>query len=337
MLPQRPPGSFPAPNAIRKSGAIPYTQTQSFEALKTRVLAKLEDRLDLGASKRMPPSLLRQSIRTHAEQVTDHEARGLSRPDRERMVDEVLAELLGYGPLNELFKDPTVREIMVTGPNSVIVRREHGQWLPTSIKYRDEEHVRWTLDKLITHADPVGGTLTSLNLFDLQMPNGFRVIAVIPPAALGQHASAAFIRTDSSPSTSASSATSEPVKSNSGRLPVSATISSSSATARPAPGTITASPRPGSGMINTPPPRVGTSDSTFGNAPDLTRHRNRIIERLISKMANLGVYDIQRVEITEFRRIVTAYVREYVEFEKIYLSETDQCRLMLEILTAMQR
>jgi hypothetical protein len=90
-------------------------------------------------------------------------------------------------------------------------------------------------------------------------------------------------------------------------------------------------------MINTPPPRVGTSDSTFGNAPDLTRHRNRIIERLISKMANLGVYDIQRVEITEFRRIVTAYVREYVEFEKIYLSETDQCRLMLEILTAMQR
>jgi pilus assembly protein CpaF len=49
------------------------------------------------------------------------------------------------------------------------------------------------------------------------------------------------------------------------------------------------------------------------------------------------VYDLQHLELTELRKIVTAYVREYVEKEKIYLSETDQCRLMLEILTAMQR
>ena len=338
MLPQRPTGSFPAVNAAaRRSGSIPYSQTQSFEGLKARVLAKLEDRLDPGTSKRMPSSLLRQSIRTHAEQVTDHEARGLPRPDRERMVDEVLAELLGYGPLNELFRDPTVREIMVTSPNSIIVRRENSQWLPTSIKYRDEEHVRWTLEKLVTHADPVGGILMSLNLFDLQLPNGFRAIAVIPPAALGQHASAAFIRTETLPSTTASSATSEPAQPQSGQFPVSATISPSVAAARPTAGTISASPRPGSGIVSTPLPRVATSESTSGTSPDLTRHRNKIIERLISKMASLGVYDIQRVEITEFRKVVTAYVREYVEHEKIYLSEADQCRLMLEILTAMQR
>jgi hypothetical protein len=282
----------------------------------------------------MPPALLRQSIRTHAEQVADQEARGLSRTDRDRLVEGVLADLLGYGPLEELFQDSSVREIMITGPQAVIVRRDHGQWLPTSIKYRDEEHVRWSLDKLATHADPIGGQLGSLNLFDLQLPNGFRAIAIIPPPALGQPACASFIRTETI------SALSEPVASASvsNRNPSSPTTSASAATARLVPGSITASSRPGSGIVNTPPPRNATSDSTSSSAPDLlARHRNRIIERLIAKLASLGVYDLQRVEMTELRRIVTAYVREYVEKEKIYLSETDQCRLMLEILTAMQR
>jgi pilus assembly protein CpaF len=335
MVPPRPIGSYSTPNAARKSGTIPLSQTQSFEGLKTRVLAKLEDRLDPSTSKRMPGSLFRQSIRTHAEQVAEQEARGLSRADRDRLIDEVLAELLGYGPLDVLFKDYTVREIMVTGPHAVIVRREQSQWLPTSIKYRDEDHVRWALDKLSTHGDPIGGMQTSLNLFDMQLPNGFRVVAIIPPPALGQPATMAFIRTDVAVSTEPAEPAA-PVSSS--RFPPGPTASASAATARPVPGTITASPRPGSGFINTPPPRNGPSDSTISSGLDiLARHRNRIIERLIKKLASLGVYDLQRVEITELRKVVTAYVREYVEKEKIYLSETDQCRLMLEILTAMQR
>jgi len=334
-MPQRPTGSNINTNSAWKSGAISHGQTLSFEALKTRVLAKLEDRLDPGASKRMPSSLLRQSIRQQAEQVAEMEARGLARSERDRLVDVVLAELLGYGPLEELFKDPTVREIMVTGPHAVIVRREHGQWLPTSLKYRDEEHVRWSLDKIATHADPVGGAMNSLNLFDLQMPNGFRILAIIPPLALGKHATASFIRSETS------STTSEPAAAAlaSNRNQLSPTTSASTATTRGSvPGTIIASPRPGSGFVETPAPRTPISDSQSSSGQDhLARYRVKITERLITKMANLGVYDLQRVEITELRKIVTAYVREYVEREKIYLSETDQCRLMLEILTAMQR
>jgi hypothetical protein len=284
----------------------------------------------------MPASLLRQSIRQHAEQVAEQEAKGLNRVERDRLIDAVLADLLGYGPLEELFKDPTVREIMVTGPHAVIVRREHGQWLPTNIRYRDEDHVRWSLDKISTHSDPVGGSMNSLNLLDLQIPNGFRVLAIIPPPALGQPATAAFIRSEvaQAPAEPAANA-STPI---SNRLPSSPTISGSGAMKSPIPGTITASTRPGSGFINTPPPRNASSDSSTSNGQDpLARHRNKIIERLIAKLANLGVYDLQRVEISELRRIVTAYVREFVEKEKLYLSESDQCRLMLEILTAMQR
>ena len=63
MLPQRPSGS---PPAARKSGSFAYPQAP-VEAVRKRVLAKLEERLDMSASKRMPQSLLRQSLRQHAE------------------------------------------------------------------------------------------------------------------------------------------------------------------------------------------------------------------------------------------------------------------------------
>ena len=330
MVPSRLTGAFPTSHT-RRPDANPLAL--SFDALKARVLAKLEDRLDPSASKRMPPSLLRQSIRTHAEQIAEQEARGQARAERDRLVDAVLAELLGYGPLEELFADAVVREILVAGPNAVIVRREQGNWLPTSCKYRDEEHLRWSLDKLATHANPVGNVLTSVNMFDLQLPNGFRVIMVLPPPALGHPATAAFIRSEPAASTTAAPAT-ETLPA-AARASTSPTASTSAATTRPVPGAAAATTRSGSGFINTPPPRRSGDSST--HLDPVARHRHRIIERLIAKLASLGVYDLQRVEVTELRRVVTAYVREYVESEKIYMSETDQCRLMLEILTAMQR
>lgn len=326
MPPQRPTGS-PAP-AARSSGPIPFPPpAHSFESLKARVVAKLEDRLDPSASKRMPSSLLRQSLRQQAEQVADQEARGLVRTDRDRLVDEVLAELLGYGPLAELFKDPAVREVMVTGPHAVIVRREGGAWLPTSVTFRDEAHLRAALDRLATHADPVGPVTASVNLFDLQLPIGFRVVAVVPPAALEHPATAAFIRSEPTPAV-----TPEPIPAAVLGRPPAALTGSGSGAARLVPGSPTASPLLGSGPAA--PPASPASQPT---ADPLARHRKRIIERLISKLANLGVYDLQRVEIGELRKVVAAFVREYADAEKVYLSDADQGRLTLEILTAMNR
>jgi pilus assembly protein CpaF len=333
MVPHRPTGS--SSHAVRKSGSVQFPQGHSFGALKARVLLKLEDRLTPSTSKRMPLSLLRQSITTHAEQIADQEARNLSRPERDRLVDEVLTELLGYGPIEELFKDPAVREIMITGPHMVISRREQGPWLPTSVKFRDEEHVRGALDRMATHADPIGGSLKSLNFLDMQLPNGFRVVAIIPPPALGQPATASFIRTETTPAPTEPGQPAPPGSSI--RLPVSPSTSGSTATTRDGNGSSIKLPQPGN-EFGTNPPGHSSTDSASSSSTDLLGlHRKRIIERLISKMASLGIYDLQKVEITELRRVVTAYVREYVEKERIYLSETDQCRLMLEILAAMQR
>jgi hypothetical protein len=332
MLPQRPPGSSAVPPAARRSGVIPQPSVP-FETAKQRVLAKLTDRMDLTASKRMPPSLLRQNLRQYADQVAEQEARGFAKPERDRMVDAVLAELLGYGPLEELFADPAVREIMVTGPGVVIARRDQGHWLPTSVKFRDEAHVRAVLDKVATHADPVGPVMASVSVFDMRLPNGFRVLVVIPPEALGQSATGVFLREPPSPAQPAP-------KDGSASLPgLPATGSTSNGTLRTVSGVASAhtSPRvPGSGLVSTPPPRPDPTDSSITHGP-LARHRTRILECLLAKFASLKVYDLHRLEAHELEKIIAAYVSEYAEAENIYLSDSDQGRLTLEVLTSLRR
>jgi hypothetical protein len=223
---------------------------------------------------------------------------------------------------------------MVAGPHAVIVRREMESWMPANVRFRDEDHFRAALDRLATHADPVGGVTASVNLFDLKLPNGFRAVGVVPPPALGQPAIASFIRWE------AGSSGITPPQPASGMYPPlpAASGSASAATGKPVPGSITTSPRPGSGLTGTPLSRTAMPAAVpAGETDPLSRHRKRIIERLITKLASLGVYDLQQVEITELRRIVAAYIAEYVATEKFYLSDTDQGRLMLEILTAMHR
>jgi hypothetical protein len=334
MLPQRPSSTHVAHPASRESGSAAHALT-TYEAVKKRILLKLEDRLDMSASKRMPQSLLRQSLRQHAEQITDQEARGFARSDRERLIEEVLSELLGYGPLEELFSDPLVREIMVTGPGAVIVRREHGHWLPTSVKFRDETHVRATLDRIATHADAIGPVMATMAVFDLKLPNGFRAVALIPPPALGQPATAAFIRDCALP-------VAQTPKEVGPAANASATGSTSHGTIRTIPGGVTASPRiPGSGLVGTPAPRSTTGEGSgvavSGSHDPLTRHRARITERLLAKFASLKVYDLTRFDSNELSKVIGAYVAEYVADEKVYLSDTDQGRLTLEILTSLRR
>jgi hypothetical protein len=329
MLPQRPPGANAAPSNLRNSGSVGFPQ-MNFEAVKQRVLAKLGDRLDLSASKRMPASLLRQSLRQHADLITEQEARGFAKPERDRIVEEVLAEVLGYGPLEELFSDPTVCEVMVSGPAAVIVRRDQGQWMPTSVKFRDEAHLRATLDRLAGNADAVGPVMASVSLFDMNLPNGFRALAVIPPGALGHPATVAFVRERTGP---------VPVPKDTAAIAgASTTGSTSNGTLRTIPATVTSSPRAGSGLIGHPDPRTGATDpSASGISDPLARHRARLTERLLTKFAHLKVYDLTRLDPNELQKVIGAYVSEYAEHEKIYLSDSDQGRLTLEILTSLRR
>lgn len=169
-------------------------------------------------------------------------------------------------------------------------------------------------------------------VFDMKLPNGFRAVAVIPPEALGVPATAAFVRETTIP---------VPKEIPKEVLHGAPTASTSNGAARAVPGSVMASPHlPGSALIATPPPRSGPTDSPahfHAERDPLARYRARILERLLTKFASIGLYDVQKLDVNELRKVISAYVSEYAADEKIYLSDPDQGRLTLEILTSLRK
>lgn len=336
MLPQRPAG---ADAPTRPSGTVQLVQAGAFDALKSRLVARLEERMSPAASKRVPSSILRQGLRAHAEQLAEQEGRGLPKADRVRLVEEMLAELLGYGPLDGLFRDPAVREVMVTGPSVVLARRDTAGWVPTNVRFRDEDHLRAAIDRLATHADPVGPVTASVNLFDLKLPNGFRAVAVIPPDAVGRPPTVAFVRTEPVAPPPAAG----PAGTGSGRLLIAAAERPSPSgavsvtTTRTLSGTLPAAPARPVGVSGLTPPARPSPLELTPSRDKLTVYRKLITERLYTRLAQHGLYDLTRVESGDLRKIVATFIAEYCDRERVYLSDEDQDRLLLELLAAMGR
>src|SRR5579862_10038913 len=93
------------------------TQGSDFEALKRRIHTKLVDKLDLTRLGDLEGDTLRREIRLVVEHLCDTENPLLNRSEREKLIDEVLDETFGFGPLEILLKDPTISDILINGPH----------------------------------------------------------------------------------------------------------------------------------------------------------------------------------------------------------------------------
>ena len=100
------------------------TQDNEFEELKRRIHGKLVDKLDLTRVGDLAGDVLRREIRLVVEHLCDTEDTLLNRNERERLIDEVLDETFGLGPLELLLKDPTISDILINGPRHVYVERK---------------------------------------------------------------------------------------------------------------------------------------------------------------------------------------------------------------------
>lgn len=101
--------------------------------------------------------------------------------DRKKVVDELINDLTGFGPINPLLLDEEVSEVMVNGPNQVFCERR-GKLVLTPIKFRDDEHVMSVIEKIVA---PIGRRIDeSSPMVDARLPDGSRVNAIIPPLAL---------------------------------------------------------------------------------------------------------------------------------------------------------
>src|SRR6266446_1628212 len=96
---------------------------KSFEDLKRHIHGKLVEKLDFTRVKDLASDALRKDIRRVIEHLCDTENPLLNRMERERLIEEILDETLGFGPLEPLLKDPTISDILVNGPKRVYVER----------------------------------------------------------------------------------------------------------------------------------------------------------------------------------------------------------------------
>lgn len=129
------------------------------------------------------PEELRERVRAQVESFVDQREPTLPRPERERLIEELLDELLGFGALENLLKDPTVSDISVFSPHLVVVERR-GRLEPTDLRFRSTEDVERIITRIERAAVDRGtdvvrpGPITSLRL-----PDGSAFRAVRPPVA----------------------------------------------------------------------------------------------------------------------------------------------------------
>jgi len=125
------------------------TDGVEYEELKRRIHGKLVDKLDLTRVGDLEGDVLRREIRLVVEHLCDTEDTLLNRNERERLVDEVLDETFGLGPLEFLLKDSTISDILINGPKHVYVERK-GKMEKTTVSFRDNAHLMQIIDRIVS-------------------------------------------------------------------------------------------------------------------------------------------------------------------------------------------
>jgi len=152
-----------------------------FETIKRRIHTKLVDKLDLSRVGDLEGETLRREIRLVVEHLCDSEDALLNRNERERLIEEVLDETFGLGPLEMLLKDSSISDIMINGPKNCYVERR-GVIEKTPVVFRDNNHLMQIIDRIVSK---VGRRVDeTCPMVDARLPDGSRVNAIIPPLAL---------------------------------------------------------------------------------------------------------------------------------------------------------
>lgn len=157
------------------------TKAEEFDLVKRRIHNKLVDKLDLSRIGDMKGDQLRREIRLVVEHLCDAENTLLNRAERERIIEEVLDETFGLGPLELLLKDASISDIMINGPKQVFVERR-GRLELTEVEFRDNTHLMQIIDRIVSK---VGRRVDeTCPMVDARLEDGSRVNAIIPPLAL---------------------------------------------------------------------------------------------------------------------------------------------------------
>ena len=154
---------------------------EDFLDLKLAVHEQLMEDVSASVLGKMSTDEKMTQIRTTAELLLKKRGKILPVPLRQRLVSEVMDEVVGYGPIQPLLDDPTITEVMVNGPRSIYIERA-GKIHLTDRAFRDDDHVMRIIDRIVA---PIGRRIDeSMPMVDARLPDGSRVNAIIPPLAI---------------------------------------------------------------------------------------------------------------------------------------------------------
>jgi pilus assembly protein CpaF len=152
-----------------------------YQELKFTLHRKLLDRINLETLSLMAGERVRTEIRTAVARLVDEEKTPLTLVEKERIIEEILHEVFGLGPLEPLLQDPTISDILVSTPKLVFIERD-GKLLRTRVEFKDDAHLLRIIEKIVSN---VGRRVDeSSPMVDARLPDGSRVNAVIPPVAV---------------------------------------------------------------------------------------------------------------------------------------------------------
>jgi pilus assembly protein CpaF len=165
---------------LKRAPASTSPTRDAYLDLKTRVqnklLAEMDPSMDVSKTDEV-----RATIEGLYDSVLAEENIILSRVERQRLFEQIVAEILGFGPIEPFLADETITEVMVNGPKNIYIERG-GKVVRTTAQFESNDHVMRIIDRIVA---PLGRRIDEAQPYvDARLPDGSRVNAVIPPISL---------------------------------------------------------------------------------------------------------------------------------------------------------
>ena len=178
------PRIAPPPERPERDPAPPMSDAPISEELrkfKMQLHHRLVVSMDPRARETMTRDQLRQEVRRVAEEICQRSTCLLNRSERDRLVNEVLDETFGFGPIETLINDPSVTDILINGPSRVFVERD-GKLTLTDVSFGDDAHLRHIIQRMVGQS---GRRVDDASpMVDSRLADGSRMNAIIPPLAV---------------------------------------------------------------------------------------------------------------------------------------------------------
>lgn len=180
VQPAKPPVQPPSLQARRISAPPSSIGQDTYQDLKTRVQNKLIAGLDPGMDV-TKTNEVRVTIQELFESILNEENIILTRPERNRLFEQISAEILGLWPIQPLLEDDTITEVMVNGAKNIYIERK-GKIYRVPLSFESNAHVMRIIDRIVA---PIGRRVDESSPYvDARLPDGSRVNVIIPPISL---------------------------------------------------------------------------------------------------------------------------------------------------------